>query len=364
MSTPAITGLKQTFGCKITLLTSSMASSIAPYLDVIDDVIIYDAPWVKGPLPDITDTTATLVQLLKQRSFDGAVIFTTFSQNPMPAMLLAYQARIPLCLGYCRENPYQLLTHWLPEKEPYTYVRHQVRRDLDLVKSIGALPIDENIHIRLPQNEETTKRKLIHAGVNIHKPWLVLHAGVSELKRQYPAEAWADIASRIVSELDYQVILTGTSEEQSIIDVIMRQGHKNIFSTAGTLDIAELITIIRLAPLIITVNTSTVHLASTVGTPVVVLYAMTNPQHTPWNVPAHVLPFEVSKALQSKNEVLRFVCEKYFPNHIDMPTPDKVIEAVRAMLLCKGHQVSSASRITPDTFKKIDQAFAFKYPIS
>jgi ADP-heptose:LPS heptosyltransferase len=36
-------------------------------------------------------------------------------------------------------------------------------------------------------------------------------------------------------------------------------------------------------------NTGPVHLAAAVGTPVVDVYALTNPQHTPWMVPSRVL---------------------------------------------------------------------------
>ena len=41
--------------------------------------------------------------------------------------------------------------------------------------------------------------------------------------------------------------------------------------------------------LLISNNTGPVHIAAAVGTPVVDLYALTNPQHTPWRVPNRVL---------------------------------------------------------------------------
>jgi ADP-heptose:LPS heptosyltransferase len=40
-------------------------------------------------------------------------------------------------------------------------------------------------------------------------------------------------------------------------------------------------------------NSGPVHLAAAVGTPVVDLYALTNPQHTPWGVPSRVLSHDV-----------------------------------------------------------------------
>ncbi len=60
-------------------------------------------------------------------SFDAAVIFTVYSQNPLPAAFLCYLAGIPLRLAHCRENPYQFLTDWVKDTEPEQNVRHEVR---------------------------------------------------------------------------------------------------------------------------------------------------------------------------------------------------------------------------------------------
>jgi ADP-heptose:LPS heptosyltransferase len=53
----------------------------------------------------------------------------------------------------------------------------------------------------------------------------------------------------------------------------------------GGLDLGELAALIALAPVLIANNSGPAHVAAAVGTPVVDLYALTNPQHTPWGVP-------------------------------------------------------------------------------
>src|SRR5256885_14547893 len=64
-------------------------------------------------------------------------------------------------------------------------------------------------------------------------------------------------------------------------------------SVAGSLDLAELAALLARSDLLVANNTGPVHLAAAVGTPVVALYALTNPQHTPWMVPSRVLSHEV-----------------------------------------------------------------------
>jgi hypothetical protein len=92
MTTPALRALKafnpQT---QLTLLTSHMASDIAQYIPEIDAVIEFDVPWVKLEGQDGGgEAVLEFVARLKQAEFDAAIIFTVFSQNPLPAAMLCY----------------------------------------------------------------------------------------------------------------------------------------------------------------------------------------------------------------------------------------------------------------------------------
>jgi hypothetical protein len=60
---------------------------------------------------------------------------------------------------------------------------------------------------------------------------------------------------------------------------------------------------------------------------VVVLYAMTNPQHTPWKVASRVLYFEVRPELAIRNQLLQT-----FPG-VSTPraSPQKIVEAVNEL---------------------------------
>src|SRR5439155_2859442 len=130
--------------------TSHAGSAIACHVPEVDDVIAFDAPWVKNDSADEADAVLALRDTLASRRFDGAVIFTVYSQNPLPAAMLCYLAGIPLRLAHCRENPYHLLTDWVAEPEPQRLVRHEVRRQLDLVSAIGCRASDERMAVLVP----------------------------------------------------------------------------------------------------------------------------------------------------------------------------------------------------------------------
>lgn len=334
MSAPAISALKQTFGCRITLLTSSMGRAIARYIPSIDKTITWDAPWVKGTQRQEAKAFHEMVEAIRAGNFDGAVIFTVFSQNPLPSALMLTLASIPLRLSYCRENPYHLLSHWVPDNEPYTRIRHQVQRDLDLVASVGATVDDPTVRIRLPQQfESAVRERLKEVGIDPVRPWLLLHPGVSEKRREYSLNDWIATGKRIVNDLDYQVIVTGAHTESSLANDLVLGIGKMAFNLAGRLTLEEFMTLIRFAPLLISVNTGSIHIAAALKTKLIVLYAMTNPQHTPWKAIGKVLPYSIPSEMQSQNEVLRYLQVHYFDGKPKRVTSDDILSAVNELLV-------------------------------
>ncbi|HEY0897530.1 MAG TPA: glycosyltransferase family 9 protein [Sphingobacteriaceae bacterium] len=333
MSTPAIRALKETFGAEITVLTSSMAAGAAKLIPEISSVITYDLPWVKTDQSFRTGDFFDIVQRLEAESFDAAVVFTVYSQNPLPAAMLAYLARIPKRLAYCRENPYDLLTDWFPDKEPYSVIKHQVKRDLDLVASIGAATSDDRLFLSAQDDlKPQVYEKLRMSGVIPDKPLIIVHPGVSEDKRKYPEELWIETGIKLVDQLGFQLLLTGTANEKRLTDRIRAGIGPGSFSVAGIFSLPEFILLNRLAPLVIAVNTGTIHIAAATGTPVIVLYALTNPQHAPWKVTGKVLPFDVPEKLRSRNEVIRHVYENLFLENVPMAHPEEILSAAKGIL--------------------------------
>jgi len=342
MSGPAIRALKESFGASVTLLTSRAGSGIVPFLEDIDALIVADVPWVRAGLDP--GGYQVLLEQLRAAAFDLAVIFTVYSQSSLPAALLCWQAGIPVRLAYCRENPYALLTHWVPDEEPYSLIRHQVDRDLRLVRQVGAYTKDDRIRVNLPRGAaERCSHLLREAGVDTGKPWVVLHPGVSEAKREYPLSLWVEVAKRLRAETGLQLVVTGAAKDVEMAEALCEgagscedQDGAGIFSVAGRLDMEAFIALIAGSLLVVSVNTVTAHLCAATGTPVVVLYAMTNPQHTPWGVRCEVLPFTVDPALCSRNEIVRYVNELW-GEQVPPPSSEQVVAGVLKLLRGAGY---------------------------
>lgn len=290
MTTPALRALKQSIpGCDITLLTSPGGEAVSRFIPEIDHVIAYAAPWMKSSTGIDRAADADMIGMLARRRFDAAVIFTVYSQNPLPAAMLCYFAGIPLRLAHCRENPYRLLSDWVRETEPQEHVRHEVRRQLDLVATIGAETNDERMSLRIPSAATAwTIDRLQSSGIDPGGTWIAMHPGATAASRRYPPHHWREVARTLRASLDCPLVFTGSADEAPLIDEI-RTGLSGTLSLAGKLDLGQLAALIALAPVLVSNNTGPAHIAAAVDTPVVDLYALTNPQHTPWKVPSRVL---------------------------------------------------------------------------
>jgi ADP-heptose:LPS heptosyltransferase len=333
MSSPAMRSLKLSFKCKITVLTSQMGVVATSLIPEIDEVILYDAPWMKLEDDADADLTFDIIRKLKLKKFDGCVVFNVYSQNPLAAVMMAYLSGIPLRCAYSRENLYGLLTHWFPDPEPYSLIKHQVQRDLDLVAFLGAVITDEKIKVHIPIIRVLSCKEKLKAllGADVYKPYVILHAGVSEAKRRYPKDLWIGIG-KLLAGGPHTLLLTGTKKEKIYTEELANEIGTSCHSVAGLFSVEELAVLLENAVGMISVNTGTIHIGAAVQTPMVVLYAQTNPQHTPWMVDHYIMEFSVQPGMQSKNQVIQWVNSKIYKIHKDFPAPIKVVAAFNRLL--------------------------------
>ncbi|HZP42039.1 MAG TPA: glycosyltransferase family 9 protein [Candidatus Binatia bacterium] len=340
MTTPALRALRAAVpGRRLTLLTSRAGAGAALLVPEVDEVLVYDAPWMKAtPLRTASGVDRAVLDRLRALRFEAAVVFTVYTQSALPAALLCYLARIPVRLAHARENPYQLLTDWVREWEPEHGIRHEVRRQLDLVATIGCRTADERLALRVPPAAARRAAALLdRLGVDRRRPWVMLHPGASAPSRRYAAAGFAAAAEHLAAATGCQLVFTGTVAERALVERIRGAARAPSVSLAGRLSVAELAAAIAMASLLIANNTGPVHIAAAVGTPVVDLYALTNPQHTPWQVPARVLTHDVPCKY-----CYRSVCPEGHHDCLRLVPPEAIVEAA-CDLLAEGRGLARAA---------------------
>jgi len=342
MTTPALRALKAG-GRRISLLTSRSGAAIAPLIPAVDEVLVYEAPWMKaGGAHRDAAVDAAMIATLRGQNFDAAVIFTVYSQSPLPAALMCYLAGIPRTLAYCRENPYRLLSDWQVETEPAQGIRHEVQRHLDLVAAIGAQASDKRLSLRVPARAMAAVGQRLKAiGIPAGERFIVLHPGATAPSRRYPVEHFAAAARELVAR-GHTVVLTGGPGERELCAELMAQCGSELPNLAGALSLGELVALIARAQLLIGNNSGPAHIAAAVGTPVVDLYALTNPQHTPWQVPARVLSHDVECKYCYKS-----VCPAGHHRCLREIAPARVVAAALSLLAQDAPVMEDAVSCTP-----------------
>jgi lipopolysaccharide heptosyltransferase II len=329
MCTPAMRAVKQSCsGRSVTLLTSRAGAAAAPFIPEIDAVISYAAPWMKSSAPHGAATDAAFMATLGAHHFEAAVIFTSYSQSALPAALTCYLAGIPLRLAHCRENPYQMLSHWIPDPEPDALVKHEVRRQLDLVAKVGYRADSTALSFSLRETDiDQVALRLAGAGIDPRQPWIMLHPGASAPSRRYPPEHWSEVIRQLSGVSACPVVLTGDSDEAELIGRIRAACGVPVHSLAGELDLGQLGAAIQLASVVVCNNTGPAHMAAAIGTPLVDLYALTNPQHTPWQATSRLLFHDVPCRFCQKS-----VCPQGHHDCLNKIDPARVTAAVCSLL--------------------------------
>jgi lipopolysaccharide heptosyltransferase II len=335
MTTPALRAIRESApGRSVALLTSSAGREIAKLIPEIQQTIIYDSPWMKATAarPD-SGPEYEMAEELRAAQFDAAIIFTVYSQSPLPSAFLCFLANIPLRLAHCRENPYQLLTDWVPDPEPDRLLRHEVRRQLDLVGTVGCSSHNERLSLAVPPPARLTVDLMLRGlGLSGTDDWIVIHPGASAPSRRYPPASFAE-AARVLAQEGRTVVFTGTNGETELVRQIQERMGLPSYSLAGKLQLGEMAALLERAPLLISNNTGPVHMAAALGTPIVDLYALTNPQHTPWATPHRVLYHDVPCKYCYKS-----ICPEGHHNCLHLVRPEEVVSAAREMLAAVGDQ--------------------------
>jgi lipopolysaccharide heptosyltransferase II len=344
LMTPAFHALKAALPhARFTLLTSSVGAQVGRLDPDIDEVIVYEAPWIDPwrQLPHDSEREQRMIAQLRARHFDAAIIFTSFRQSSLPAAFLCYLADIPLRLAASIDGPGSLLTtrHKHPER-----VMHEVERALDLVSALGVEAAEQDLVMQVPDAALQAVQYFLAREQFTRRPLILVHPGCTMPARTYPWEMYAGVINLLAEQLQASVAITGGKDERALVADIVEQirpaQRVHTLALAGALPFEQFCALIQRADLVITNNTGPMHIAAALKTPVLALFALTNPpeQWGPWRVAHRLLYHDVtcricySRVCPYQHECLRLV------------SPQMVTDAARELLSDASERAQQASQ--------------------
>ncbi|MEN3535363.1 glycosyltransferase family 9 protein [Microbispora sp. ZYX-F-249] len=344
MAGPALRALRRAAPrARLDLLAAPAGAAAAALLPEVDGVLTASVSWQKTGGEDVPVTDdLDLVERIGWGGYEAAVILTSFSQAPWPAAYLCRLAGVPVRVGMSKEFGGAGLTHWVPSPPDET---HQVDRALHLLERAGVPPVEGRLRVRVPAEAARTARRLLgaaaggraagdghggghgdgrgHRDGRGRRPCALILPGASCSARRYPADRFARVAG-LLTAAGLRVVVAGTARERPLVE-LTGAGVPGALLLPGRLDVPVLAALIDAVDVVVCNNSGGAHLASALGTPVVVLFAGTEQveQYRPRFGPASILtvPTACSPCRQ-------FACP-FALDCLDIPPEQVAAEALR-----------------------------------
>ena len=292
LTTPAFRAVRRALpDAHLTLMAGPAGREVGRLNPDIDETLLYRAPNedVYFELPQDPGRELAAVEALKEGDFDAAIIFTSYKQSSLPAAYLCYVAGIPVRAAGSFEGPGSLLTHRHRYAETVP-PRHESLRGLELTDSLG-FPASEPEMVLVPRPEDEEEAAGIVGRLGADR-FVLVHPGSSASSRTYPAERYARVVDELSLKAGLPVLVTGGPGEE---ELARRVAGTAGIPLGGATGLGAFAALVGRAGVVVTNNTGATHVASALKTPVVTVFAGTNPpeQWGPWRTPSRLLTHPV-----------------------------------------------------------------------
>ena len=247
----------------VDVVTTPAASSVLKGHPAVRTVIVYDKRGAHAGLIGLT----TLASRLRKTSYDSAFL----AQGSLRSAALAFLARVPERIGFATSPGSWLYT----TKVPYRDDLHHAARLLLLSRPNGREPTEEETRPTLaPGDAERAQvdELLRRAGVVHGERLIALAPGSVWATKRWPY--YAELAQTLAA--DGRIIIVGGRDDSALAAEI-RKAVPNAVDATGALPMLGSAELIGRSAVIVTNDSSPLHLASAMGTPTVAIFGPTVP---------------------------------------------------------------------------------------
>jgi heptosyltransferase I len=262
---PVAQALRRVYpGARLTWVTSPAGAQLLRGIPDID--------WIEVDRKDGWRAYRDLARRLAGQDFDLLLdLHPTFRANLLVPLI---PARIKLGYDWARsrEGNWFLTNAKLPPAPP----QHAQEGFLDFARYLGITPQPSDWTLPvLPEAVAAAEKWL---GPRGQQRWLIIHPAASNQPKTWLAERYAAVAD-FARQRGLAVALTGGggAAEQQLVALVAAQCQGPVLNLAGRLDLQQMLAVLGQADVVISPDTGPAHMAAILGTPVIGLYASTNP---------------------------------------------------------------------------------------
>lgn len=214
-----------------------------------------------------------LHKALKGRRFDVLLHMQVALRATLASLAISAKIRVGFDRARAKEGQWLVTNHRVePLAEP-----HVLDGFMGFAKAIGVSDITPSWNIPVPQADTEFAQRQIADGEKV----LVICAAASKAERNWLPERYAAVAQYAVNK-GYRVILCGgpTALEKALAENIANACSAKLDNLVGKTSLTQLLALLKRASLVLAPDTGPAHMAVTQGTPVIGLYAHSNPGRT------------------------------------------------------------------------------------
>jgi ADP-heptose:LPS heptosyltransferase len=275
MALPAIRDVRSLApSAEIDLVVGGWNASLAEAIPAVTRVITLDARWLardrggQGMPALITEA-----RRWRNQRYDLAI---NFEPDVRSNLLLALSGAT-WTVGWTSGGGGPVLdgsVDFDPRAHTIVNARRLVRTAFDRTPAESARPL-----LTIPEPALRAANDRLGSSGSRSGPRIGMHVSGGRAIKQWDLDRFADVAARLIDERHATLVLTGSAVDRPLVNtVISALAPRSVVDATGDVDLVELAAMLQQLDLLVTGDTGPMHLAYTVGTPVVAVFGPSAPQ--------------------------------------------------------------------------------------
>lgn len=272
LSTPAIKAIRRNFPfAHIAVMVRPYAEEIMLGSPYIDEVILYD----KDEKHKSIFSSLKFAFNLRRKRFDVALILHPTNR----VNIISFLAGLPERIGWNRKMGF-LLTRKIADKK-YLGEKHEIEYTLDIIKEIGVEAKDKTLFMPLRKDHKKKIEEFLKENKLGEKDKLIaINPTASCPSKTWPLENFIKLSNILAKKYNVKIlVISGPKDSQKIKGLV--NSLENAIDASGKVSIGGLTWLLKKSRLLISNDSGPVHIATSVGTPVIAIFGRSQPGLSP-----------------------------------------------------------------------------------
>lgn len=314
---------------EIDLAVGSWNAPLARLIPEVSRVDIIDVPWLARDGTGLSwPALIAHARGWRARRYDLVINF----EPDIRSNLLAWRSGASRRVGYWTGGGRAFLTDALAY-DPTTHVATNAEHLLAHVDARATGLAAAPARLAIDAASDAAASRILASSPSTHR-LVGLHVSGGRESKQWHLSRFADVGRQLSQEPNVTLVLTGGPADRALVDDVKAQlGTAAVVDTSGLLDLPATAALLSRLTMLITGDTGPMHLAASVGTPVIALFGPSDPRrYGPLAAHQQILRVQLPCSPCGQVRLPPERCRGHVPDCMDGITVAAVVDAAQRWL--------------------------------